>query len=368
MIQSSVQDHMQQVLHAVVHDGRERGVQLAAYVNGKLVVEAWAGVTDASTNHPVTGDTLFPIFSVTKGIAATIIHILAQRGLLDYDTPIAAWWPEFASHGKGAITLRHALAHTAGLPNMPLGMGYSQLCDWDVMCAAIADLTPIHPPGARTIYHAITYSWLVGEVARRADGRPFGQLIQDEICRPLGLTDMFVGIPDEVEPRVATLDEIFETPLEPTPAVETVPSPVPRWIQPLHEMMNRPDARRACVPASNGIMTARAIARHYATLLPGGVNGVELLPPSRIEQATTWQKPTAPIEGDTANRFGLGYLLTDDGTAPPHSVPFGHNGYGGSAGFADSRTRLAVGFTKNLFSKNDSQGYILRELRRMLGT
>jgi CubicO group peptidase (beta-lactamase class C family) len=359
------QRRMQELLNDLVRDGYERGIQLAVYLDGKLVVDVFAGVTDATAKRPVDGETLFPVFSCTKGIASTLAHILAERGKLNYDAPIAEYWPAFAANGKGGIKVRHALNHTAGLQFMPMGIGYKELCDWDSMCAAMAREKPVSAPGEMMAYHAVTYSWLVGEVLRRVDGRPFEKMLNDEICAPLGLRDLYVGIPDEVEPRVAMLDEIFEPGCGPS-MDDSKPRDVPGWMQPLHTMMNRPEARRACIPASNGIMSARALARHYAALLPGGVDGVELLPASRIREATKLQKPSVNPETETAMR-GLGYMIgmDVDGRGPCMSA-FGHGGYGGAQGFGDYERRLAVGLTKNLYSVKGTQGRVLKELLEAL--
>ena len=170
---------------------------------------------------------------------------------------------------------------------------------------------------------------------------------------------MFVGIPDEVEPRVAVLEEIFEEPLtQPNPGE---PQSISPFMWPLHEWMNRPEARRACIPASTGIMDARSIARHYAALLPGGVDGVELLPPERIRLATQFEKGI-PHAG--------GYLFAGDpellGTV---ELPaFGHGGYGGSNAFADPKHRFAVGLTKNRYAKQGAQALIIAELKSALGS
>ena len=352
------QKKIEALLQRVVSEGKERGVQVAAYLNGELVVDAWAGIADAATGLPVTGDTLFPVFSTTKGIAATLIHLLVERGQLTYETRIAEVWSEFGVNGKENITVRQALNHTSAIPYMPEGIGQAELCDWPTMCTAIAQLKPAWEPGTKHEYHAVTYSWIVGEVACRVAGRPFPQLVQEEICRPLGIENMFVGIPDAVEPRVAILEEIFEEPQKPLPIGE--PQSVSQFMWPLHEWMNRPDSRRACVPASNGIMDARSLAKHYAALLPGGVDGVELLPPERIRLATQFQKGI-PHAG--------GYQFVGDpellGTV---KLPaFGHGGYGGSNAFADPKHRLAVGLTKNLFSKQGATELILAELKSALG-
>jgi len=353
---------MQSLLDQLIADGSERGVQLAVYHNGLLVVDASAGIADPTTGRRVNGNTLFPVFSTTKGIAATLIHLLVERGKINYDTPIAQVWPEFAAHGKEGITLQHALNHTAGIPNMPMGLSHTELCDWATMCAAIADLKPISPPGAEHAYHAITYSWLTGEVARRVDGRPFSQLLHDEICVPLDMTtEMFVGIPDEVEPLVAILEATVDTPAAQTPPQDETPQAIPALVQPLHAWMNRPDARRACLPASNGIMTARSIARHYAALLPGGVDGIELLPPERIRVAIEPRSSGKQKTGEPASHR-LGYSV---GT-PFSPTSFGHGGYGGSIGFADIASSLSFGFTRNRFDSNTSLPRIIETLRKCL--
>lgn len=362
MQKTAMQKKIQTLLNQLVSDGKERGLQVAAYVDGKLAVNAWAGVADASSGRLVEEGTLFPVFSTTKGMAATIIHQIVERGLISYETPIAEVWPEFGANGKERITLRQALNHSSGIPQMPAGIGHNELCDWETMCGKIAGLKPLWPPGTRMEYHAMTYGWIVSELARRVDGRPFSQLLEEEICRPLGIKTMFVGIPDEVESQVATLEEPNAKP----PTDDGKPQSVPFFIPPLADWMNRSDARRACIPASSGIMNAHAIARHYAALLPGGVDGIELLPPERVRLATEMQKPEHPENGDYPKDWGLGYHIGGNGAYYGGASAFGHAGYGGSDGFADPELRLAVGWTKNLFEHEWPWRPILDELRGAL--
>lgn len=333
------QVRVQQLLDRLVNEGHECGLQVAVYKDGRLVVDAWAGLADLATRRPVDGRTLFPVYSTTKGVAATAIHLLVERGRLDYDMCVADCWPEFAARGKGQITLRQVLNHTSGIPQMPPGIGFAELCDWDAMCRAIADLEPLWAPGTNRVYHAMTFGWIVGEVARRVDGRPFQRIIREDICRPLGIEDLYVGIPDVVEPRVATLD----APGDPPPPFEGISAQaIPAWLGPLDLVINRPDVRRACIPASNGIMSARAISRHYAALLPGGVDGFELLPPHRVRLATQVPELCGPIGDTPPPPIALGYFRMS-----PDNSCFGHGGYGGSMGFADPGHRLAFGFAKN---------------------
>ncbi len=367
----NVQKRIQRLLNELVDRGAEHGVQAAAYYQGELVVDAWAGDVDTDTKKPraVDGDTLFPVFSTTKGLAATMAHQLVESGKIDYDTRIAEVWPEFAANGKSEATFRHALNHTVGIPQMPMGITYKTLGDWDAMCAAVAKLQPRWKPGTHMEYHAITYSWTIGEVLRRVDGRSFAEMLKEDVCDPLGIKDLYVGIPDKVESRVALLEMLTEMPAgTPPPPPPPEFQSIPTWLGPLHGWMNRPDARRACIPASNGIMSARAIARHYAALVPGGVDGVELLPPSRIRLATKRQFPSVDQKDAPPMCVGLGYHLGCKNSSMGSRVSaFGHGGYGGSLGFADPRHRLAVGVTKNYYSSKGASHQIACEIRAALG-
>ena len=356
----SAQSAVQAVLDRAVAENRERGVQVAAYFKGELVADAWAGLADPATGRRVDGDTLFPVFSVTKGILTTAIHRLVERGAFEYDTRIADLWPAFGAAGKLTVTVRQALCHSAGIPHMPPDATRADLGDWDAMCAAVARLTPLWPPGTRACYHAVTFGWILGEVARRVTGKPVRQLLHAECGAPIGVKDLHCGLPPAAERRVAVLEEPDWKPLPP-PA--DMPPSVPDWMQPLAGWMNSGPARRACIPASNGCMSARALARHYAALLPGGVGGVELLPPARVRLATVphFLGEPPPV------RVGLGYFLGGAGGAfGSRLTTFGHGGYGGSNAFADPETGLAFAFTRNLLVPNGALQETVDEVRRVL--
>ncbi len=364
-MQNELQDKIQALLNRLVAEGKERGAQVTIYVDGKLAADAWAGVADVRSGAPVDGDTLFPVYSTTKGIVATVIHLLAERGQLDYDKPIAYYWPEFAANGKEGITVRHALSHGSGIPYMPEGVDHEQLCDWDTMCRLVAQLKPAWAANEILRYHPVTFGWILGEVARRIDGRAFQPFVEAEICRRLGITTMFAGIPAELESRVAFLEEYYEPqppPATPPPPPNPAEQDIAPCMNPLTGWMNRSDSRQACIPASNGIMNARAIARHYAALLPGGVDGVELLPPERIRLALEQQIPTSGYEEGVTPPFGLGYRYWEGGS----KTGFGHGGYGGSAGYADPRYKVAVGITRNRFSAENLTKHVIDELRGFL--
>ena len=151
--------------------GPEIGLQVAAYVDGKLVIDAWAGKADAAARKPVDGDTLFMLSSTTKGVTSTCLHVCVEKHGIDYDMPIVKVWPEFGAHGKEDATLRHALTHQTGVPQTPVGYTPEWLPDWDRMCRGIADLTPMFPIGQRTAYHSLNFGYINGEILRRVDGR-----------------------------------------------------------------------------------------------------------------------------------------------------------------------------------------------------
>ena len=351
-----LQERVQALIDGLVASGDEVGLQVAAYVDGEIVVDAWAGVADDTTGRAVNGDTLFTSWSTTKGFVSTCLHILADRGRVAYDAPIATYWPEFAANGKEGATVRHALTHMAGIPQMPDGATPEMMTDWDAMCAAIAAHAPLWPPGTKPAYHAWSFGWIIGEIVRRVDGRPIAQFAQEELCGPLGITDFYLGIPDAVEPRVAPLRQDAQH-----LAAALQPSAFNACVMPPQlataEVVNRPDVRRASIPGGGGIMNARAIARLYAMLAcHGRLDGVRILSAERVDLIRALQTDAHDETFGRPARKGLGYILGGDAetggmTAMGHTGgEFGHPGNGGSLGFADPARKLGFGLTKNLMA------------------
>jgi CubicO group peptidase (beta-lactamase class C family) len=343
---------VRQVLQSLVDEGPEVGLQVAAYLDGKLVVDAWAGLADEASGRPVDGDTLFMLSSTTKGVTATCAAILADQGKLDYDRPVSSYWPEFGAHGKDKVTVREAIAQRSGVPQTPVGYTPEWLADWDRMCQGIADLKPMFPPGERTAYASLNYGHIVGEVIRRIDGRHIRQFIQDELCRPLGLDNIFLGVPDEALPRVAVLKDAPPAP----PEYDARMVGEPAGSQVAH-YFNRREIQQAAIPGSGGVMNARALARHYAMLAAGGeLDGVRILSNESIRRATQLQSYELDEVYRVRVRRGLGYRLGPDTGPGAGPSAFGHVGGGGSFGYADPERRFAIGFAKNYFTYNTGVG------------
>ena len=153
---------VQKAIDDAIGAGREVGLQVAAYKDGKLVVDTWGGVADPASGRKVDGDTLFNVYSVTKAVAATALHVQAERGLVDYDAPIVKYWPQYGAHGKGRTTVRDALTHRLHPTDAGRRHTRDDVPDWDAMVRAIADLKPLAEPGTRTLYLSMTFGWIVG--------------------------------------------------------------------------------------------------------------------------------------------------------------------------------------------------------------
>ncbi|MEM1057819.1 MAG: serine hydrolase domain-containing protein [Verrucomicrobiota bacterium] len=344
---ASLQSRLEALLRDLVATGTERGAQVAVYHRGELIADAWGGTTDASGQVPIDGETLFPVFSVTKGITSTLVHRLVERGQLDCGAPLARYWPEYGCRGKEAITIGQALSHQAGLPQMPGHLRLGDLPDWDRVCAALAELEPLWAPGSRHEYHAMSWGWLVGEPACRVTGLDFPTLLEREIKAPLGIERLFIGCPRPEDDAIATLEDPF-APSE-FPRTDR-PESIPWWTQPLYDLMNRDEARRACMPGASGLMNARSIARVYAALAPRGVDGVRLLSPATVARA----KAPIPLPDGSVPEHGLGYLLgTHKAVMGNRPGTFGHGGHGGSFGYYDPELDLAFGFTHNRLTRPD---------------
>src|SRR5882762_7938116 len=218
------EERIAEALHRVVDDLGEIGVQVAAYHGSELIVDAGAGLADEGTGRSVGPDTVFNIFSITKAVIATAVHMLAERGHIEYQAPVARYWPEFAANGKADALVIHALSHRIGLPEMPPGVTIERMCDWDDMVASIAAMAPTLPIGRKTPYHGYTFGWIVGELVRRGDpqGRRVDRFVADEICAPLGIDGLWLGIPPHVNSRVAIMrDDIERTSAEMDPVTLT---------------------------------------------------------------------------------------------------------------------------------------------------
>jgi len=343
------------------------GAAFALYHRGEKVVDIWGGLADKESRRPWEEDTLQYVFSTTKGITAMCAHVLAQRGDLDIDAPVADYWPEFKAEGKENIPVRWLLGHRAGLPALRTYVTPDVAYEWEAITSRLAAEPPVWEPGTTHGYHAITYGWLVGEVIRRVSGKLVRDFVADEFAPTLGL-DLYVGVPSSEESRVSTLETIqlrgdppaqdvldsmppemraavdaFTNPMSLTQRALTVVDPAFDWNS--HEM------RAAGIPSIGCVTDARSVAKIYASCI-GEVDGVRIFNEATLADAakTVSDGPDKVLFAHT--RFGSGFMLQSPFSPLSGPNAFGHSGAGGSLGFADPDLEIGFGYVMNQMQGN----------------
>ena len=335
----------------------EVGAAAAVMLDGKSVVDIWAGHADRDKTRRWTRDTLVNVYSTTKGVTAICAHRLADKGLLDIDAPVARYWPEFSQAGKDKIPVRYLLSHRAGLAAVRKPLDEGDLFNWDTMTTALAEQEPWWEPGTKHGYHALTFGHLVGEVIRRITGKTPGAYLRDEIADPLGL-DIHIGLDAKDDARTGDMIAMPPPgPGEPNLFAEIMKNPEsvafkafmnpPGGMRP--GLVNTREWRAAEIPAANGHTTARSLAKLYGVLAHGGeLDGVRVMSKEQVAQCSIEQSngPDALLVINT--RFSLGFMMSQPGASlGPNAKSFGHPGAGGSLGYADPEAKIGFGYTMN---------------------
>ena len=343
----------------LVGSGREAGASVAAYVDGRLVVDLWGGWSDAPRTRAWSRDTLCTTYSVSKPFTALAVLRRVASGALRLDDPLEMTWPEFAAHGKGAATLRHALAHQAGVPALHRDAPVGTLLDEHAFAAAVAATPPEWEPGTAHGEHATTYGALLAEPVRRSTGERLGDILRTEIAGPLGL-DVHLGVPATALQRVADVEHA-----DPSWPETVARTPGSLWHRALTrptgaldvEVVNSAAFRMAQIGAINLHGTARGVAGLDADLLartPVTIDRAlrdEALEPQAVG-------PDRLLERDVT--WTLAGQLDDDGY-------FGMGGVGGSAGYAHLGRRLAFAYVTRQLAEHDRADAVAEAVEACLG-
>jgi len=339
----------------------EIGSAVCVYHQGKKVVDLWGGHMDQERTRPWREDTMCLYYSVTKSTCALCVHILADRGLVDLDAPVATYWPEFAQNGKEGVLVRHIISHYCGVCfNDAADPG--DIFDYDKMIRVIEAQELAWPPGTKGAYNTVNLGYLAGEVVRRVSGQPLREFLRENVCEPLG-ADFTIGVDEADLDRVA---DIYPNPEGFSMAGKAGPgSPLARaWTampKPFDTAAhNTAKFRTGCFLSAGGIGTARAMARIYAALANGGeIDGVRLLSPEALARATTdqWEDEADGTTGQHI-RMTMGFWKNNKGQTifGPNPEAFGHSGSGGARTLADPERNLALAYVTNLQSEGLGTG------------
>lgn len=338
----------------------ELGAAVHVTVDGRPVVDLWGGVADHRTGAPWRADTLVIIFSSTKGATALCAHVLAALGKLDWDSPVAQYWPEFAQAGKDRIPVRYLLTHQSGVAGIEKPLPSPALFDWETITTALAEQAPLWPPGEGHGYHAITFGFLIGELVRRISGLSLGRFFREFVAEPLGL-DFWIGLPESHEARVAyvrmpplrrELSDFFRAMMRRGSLTWKAFMNPPSFFTGGHA--NARVMHAAEIPSSNGMTNARGLAGLYTALACGGAAGV----PHLVGPAELHLMMEPAVEGIdrvllVPTRFSFGFMKSTTGAEAdqavfgPNPEAFGHVGAGGSFGMADPVAKVAIGYVMN---------------------
>ncbi|ATQ29550.1 esterase [Rhodococcus ruber Chol-4] len=334
---------------------RHGGGALAAYLDGEKVLDIWAGW--ATRDRRWNRDTVSLSFSTGKGVASTVVHRLADRGLIDYFAPVARYWPEFAAAGKEHVTVADVLTHRAGLHRVRnLRPGRMGIVDYDATVRALAAA----PPDSRRLsgpgYHAVTYGWLVAEIVQRVTGLPFVDVVRQEIAEPLGTPEFWFRVPEDQRHRIAklfprinpaglhwgmTASVLSRVSLTRGLAEAAMP-------EEFDELVRDPSVHDAVMPGWNGVFSARALARMYGAIAAGGtIDGVQFLKPETVEAMNEVRVRGRDYVLGVPMAWRLGYHQPVFVSRERPRGALGHYGVGGSGAFADLDTGLSLAFTTN---------------------
>ena len=342
----------------------EVGAAVAVFRHGRPVVDLWGGHRDAAQRLPWKRDTLVPVFSTSKGVAALVVASLRSRGRLDYDAPVATYWPEFARHGKDELTVRQLLAHEAGLAALDRPLHRSDLFDLDALAEVLAEQRPAWPPGTRHGYHAVTLGLFQNELVRRTDPerRTLGQVLAEDFAKPMGLS-FFIGLPERIDMhnvavlgRLARRDVLRQLPGVPWALAGRLANPRSATARSLRnpnlgaaERFSRREVLAPEVASSNGVGDARSLAALYSA----AAAGLPSLPVDAETLAELAEPARGPARTDVLLRarrtFSLGFSkpVPDFDFGSPGGRAYGSCGYGGSFAFADPDTGIGYAYVTN---------------------
>jgi len=351
------------VLDGHIAAGSDVGSSFCATMDGKTVVDIWGGHADEAKTRPWEKDTIINVYSTTKTMTALTALLLADRGELDFDAPVARYWPEFAANGKADVKVSHLMSHSAGLSGWKEPITEADLYDWEKATSLLAAQAPYWEPGTKSGYHALTQGYLVGEVIRRVAGKSVGTVFREEFADPMG-ADFHIGLPASEDGRVAdlippppggamgegTTDGLVAN-MSTNPGINVLSTRTRDW-------------RGAEIPAAGGTGNARSVAEIHTILANGGIgrDGKRYLSEAGCRKALEPQIEGTDLILGIPVRFGMGFGLQGGATPLPNDECIYWGGYGGSLIIIDMKTRATYSYVMNKMASTtagDMRGFSL---------
>jgi CubicO group peptidase (beta-lactamase class C family) len=336
-------DERYAAVRAAFEQNDEVGATVCVTVEGETVVDLWGGFADEARTRPWQRDTIVNVYSLTKTMTALTALLLADRGELDFNAPVAKYWPEFAANGKESVTVAHLMSHSSGLAGWRQPIVTADLYDWEKVTALLAAQEPFWPPGTASGYHAVTQGYLVGEVVRRITGRTLGTVFREEIAEPLG-ADFHIGLPASEDHRVADLVAPPKaSPFDDGTELQVIVAKNPE----VDPSVTRTRAwRGAEIPAGGGTGNARSVAEILAVLANGGVaKGKRLLSEAGCRRVLQVQVEGRDLVLGMPVRWGLGFAVNGGFLPNPGTVYWG--GAGGSLAIVDLDAGMTIAYVMN---------------------
>jgi CubicO group peptidase (beta-lactamase class C family) len=353
---------VKEVMAASLDSGADLGCSFCVTRNGETIVDIWGGYADPAKTRPWAKDTIVNVYSTTKTMTALTALLIADRGELDFDAPVARYWPEFAANGKAGVKVSHLMSHSAGLSGWKEPLTTADVYDWEKMTSLLAAQAPYWAPGTASGYHALTQGYLVGEVIRRVTGKTIGTVFREEIAAPLG-ADFHIGLPASEDARVAELvppppgaaiGDGVQTPLQANmannPGIDVSETKTRAW-------------RGAEIPAAGGTGNARSVAEIHAILANGGLaKGKRIMSEAGCRKALELQIEGTDLILGLPARFGMGFGLAGGAVPFPNPNTIYWGGYGGSVAIIDMDARTTFSYVMNKMqgtTTGDMRGFAL---------
>lgn len=334
------------IFETSLNNGTEIGACFNVTKDGETLVDIWGGYADPAKTTAWEENSIVNVYSTTKTMTFLVALMLADQGALDFEAPVAKYWPEFAAEGKADLPVKYLMSHAAGLSGWREKLDKQDLYDWEKCTSLLAAQAPLWEPGTASGYHALTQGYLIGEVVRRITGETIGTYFRKNVAEPMQ-ADFHIGLPASEDDRVAELKPPKDGGISQGPPNEIINMSLGNPVIDVHETKTRA-WRGAEIPAAGGTGNARSVSRIHTILANGGeIGGRRYLSEAMCREALKTQIQGKDLVLGIPVRFGLGFGLSGEMSPAIHDEMMYWGGYGGSLILIDQKNRTTISYVMN---------------------